>query len=118
MTDTDQKFPAIFVDRDGTIMRDVDYCGDPAEVELLEGAAEALHNLKSRGFKIIVVTNQSGIGRGYFDEKQYRAVEAEVYRQIGKDGIDTTYYCPHLPEEGCECRKPSPALVFQAARDH
>ncbi|HEY4284259.1 MAG TPA: HAD family hydrolase, partial [Chthoniobacterales bacterium] len=97
---------------------DVDYCGDPTEVELLDGASEALRSLKSFGFKIIVVTNQSGIGRGYFDEKQYREVEAEVDRQIGKDVIDATYFCPHLPEDGCKCRKPSPEMIFQAARDH
>src|SRR3954471_19961172 len=118
MTDADQKSPAVFVDRDGTIMRDVDYCGDPADVELLDGVSEALLDLKSHGFKIVVITNQSGIGRGYFDEKQYREIEAEVDRQIGKDVIDATYYCPHLPEDGCKCRKPSPEMIFQAARDH
>ena len=118
MTHTDQKSPAVFVDRDGTIMRDVDYCGDPADVQLLDGASEALRHLKSHGFKIVVITNQSGIGRGYFDEKQYREVEAEVDRQIGKDVIDATYYCPHLPEDGCNCRKPSAGMIFQAAQDH
>ena len=60
--------PAVFLDRDGTLMKDVDYCGDPREVEVFKGAPEALRKLKERGYKIIVVTNQSGIGRGYFDE--------------------------------------------------
>ena len=113
-----QKSAAVFVDRDGTIMRDVDYCGDPAEVELLDGASVALRRLKELGFKIIVVTNQSGIGRGYFNVEQYREVEAEVARQLGDNLIDATYYCPHLPEENCKCRKPSPEMIFNAAREH
>jgi D-glycero-D-manno-heptose 1,7-bisphosphate phosphatase len=112
------KNPAVFVDRDGTIMRDVDYCGDPAEVELLDGASVALRRLKEHGFKIIVVTNQSGIGRGFFNVEQYRKVEAEVARQLGDNLIDATYYCPHRPEENCKCRKPSPEMIFTAAREH
>jgi D-glycero-D-manno-heptose 1,7-bisphosphate phosphatase len=110
--------PAIFLDRDGTIMRDVDYCGDPKDVDLLPGVPEALHKLKVGGYKLIVITNQSGIARGYFTEKQYRTVEAEVSRQIGQDLIDATYFCPHLPNAGCKCRKPSPEMILNAARDH
>ena len=108
----------MFLDRDGTLMRDVDYCGDPKDVDLFPGVSEALRKLKDRGYKLIVITNQSGIGRGYFDAKQYHAVEAEVSRQIGDDLIDATYYCPHLPDDGCKCRKPSPEMIFNAARDH
>lgn len=118
MTESGRKNPAVFVDRDGTIMRDVDYCGDPAEVELLDGASVALRRLKEHGFKIILITNQSGIGRGYFNIEQYRQVEAEVGRQLGENLINATYFCPHLPEDGCKCRKPSPEMIFQAARDH
>jgi histidinol-phosphate phosphatase family protein len=109
---------AVFLDRDGTLMRDVDYCGDPKDVDLFDGVADALRKLKERGYKLIVITNQSGIGRGLFNDKQYRAVEAEVARQIGGDLIDTTYYCPHLPSDGCKCRKPSPEMIFNAAQDH
>ena len=98
-------------------MRDVDYCGDPAEVEIFEGAATALGQLKARGYKIIIITNQSGIGRGYFDEAAYRAVEKEVMRQLGDDLIDATYFCPHTPEQNCACRKPAPGMVLQAAQD-
>jgi|ERR1043166_8147687 D-glycero-D-manno-heptose 1,7-bisphosphate phosphatase len=112
------KQPAVFLDRDGTIMRDVDYCGDPNDVELLPGAADALRQLKGHGFKLLVITNQSGIGRGLFNEGQYRAVQAELTRQIGEGIIDATYFCPHLPEAGCKCRKPSPDMVRNAARDH
>lgn len=110
--------PAIFLDRDGTLMQDVDYCGEARDVHVFAGVPEALAKLKENGFKLIVVTNQSGIGRGYFTEKQYREVEKEVGRQIGAGLIDATYFCPHLPAAGCECRKGSPALVLQAARDH
>ncbi len=99
-------------------MRDVDYCGDPKDVDLLPGVAEALRHLKDRGYRLIVITNQSGIGRGFFDREQYRAVEAEVARLVGEGVIDATYYCPHLPNDGCNCRKPSPEMVFDAAREH
>ena len=99
-------------------MRDVDYCGDPNDVELLPGVPKALRKLKASGYKLIVITNQSGITRGHFTEKQYRAVEAEVSRQIGEDLIDATYFCPHLPDDGCKCRKPSSEMILNAARDH
>jgi len=115
---TEAKRPAVFLDRDGTLMRDVDYCGDPKGVDLFGGVPEALRKLKDFGYKLIVITNQSGIARGYFNEEQYRAVEAEVALQVGRGLIDATYYCPHLPEDGCKCRKPSPEMIFQAARDH
>ena len=75
--------PAIFLDRDGTLMRDVDYCGDPRDVDLLPGVRDSLGKLKAAGYKLIVITNQSGIGRGYFDEQQYKSVEAELDRQLG-----------------------------------
>ena len=110
--------PAVFLDRDGTLMRDVDYCGDPNNVHILPGVPEALRKLKDRGFKLIVITNQSGIGRGYFNEEQYREVENELSRQLGEDLLDATYYCPHLPNDKCECRKPSPEMVLTAAREH
>ena len=99
-------------------MRDVDYCGDPRQVVPLEGAIEALQRLKRGGFKLIVVTNQSGIGRGYFDEAAYRAVEQELARQLGDGLIDATYFCPHKPDAGCRCRKPEPGLIFDAQREH
>jgi D-glycero-D-manno-heptose 1,7-bisphosphate phosphatase len=110
--------PAVFLDRDGTLMRDVDYCSDPADVHVFEGAPAALRRLKEHGYKLIVITNQSGIGRGYFSEKQYRAVEQEVGRQIGGGLIDATYYCPHLPDKNCKCRKPSAEMIFAAADKH
>jgi D-glycero-D-manno-heptose 1,7-bisphosphate phosphatase len=111
------KFPAVFLDRDGTLMRDVDYCDDPKDVHVFAGATEALRRLKASGYKLVVITNQSDIGRGYFDEQQYRMVERELNRQIGFGIIDASYHCPHAPKEKCKCRKPAPDLVVSAARD-
>src|SRR5437870_13752950 len=88
---------AVFVDRDGTIIEDRDYCSDPNDVKIFPGAPEALRRLKSNGFKLIIITNQSGIGRGLFTLEQYRAVEAEVLRQVGAGLIDVTYFCLDVP---------------------
>jgi D-glycero-D-manno-heptose 1,7-bisphosphate phosphatase len=110
--------PAVFLDRDGTIMRDVDYCGDPAQVEVFPGAAGALGRLKAGGYKLVIVTNQSGIGRGYFSENDYRAVEWEFLRQLGEGLIDATYCCPDLPDGNSARRKPAPGMIFEAQRDH
>src|SRR5919109_170308 len=97
-TMTDALLPAVFVDRDGTIMEDADYCSDPQQVKVFPGVAEALRRLKSKGFTLIIITNQSGIGRGFFSIEQYRAVEAEVLRQLGDGLIDATYFCPDAPD--------------------
>jgi D-glycero-D-manno-heptose 1,7-bisphosphate phosphatase len=110
--------PAVFVDRDGTIMQDCDYCSDPKDVRIFPGVVDALSRLKSRGFKVIVITNQSGIGRGFFTLDQYRAVEAEVLRQIGHGLIDATYFCPDVPGQPSNCRKPEPGMIMEATRDH
>src|SRR5437762_9461569 len=118
MTSTRAKSRAVFIDRDGTIMHDANYCSDPKQVQIFEGAAAALSRLKKAGYKIIVITNQSGIGRGFFTEKQYRAVEAEVSRQLGSEVIDATYFCPDAPGKPSKCRKPAPGMVLQAEEDH
>lgn len=113
-----ESWPAVFLDRDGTLMRDVDYCGDPGKVEVFPQAAAALHRLKEKGYKLVVITNQSGIGRGYFTEEDYRAVEAEFERQLGNGLIDASYFCPDLPSSTSIRRKPGPGMVFEAQRDH
>jgi D-glycero-D-manno-heptose 1,7-bisphosphate phosphatase len=110
--------PAVFIDRDGTIMEDCDYCSHPKDVRIFPGVAEALRRLKSRGFKLIIITNQSGIGRGLFTLDQYHAVEAEVLRQLGDGLVDATYYCPDAPGQHSNCRKPAPGMVVKATRDH
>lgn len=114
----DATSPAVFLDRDGTIMRDVEYCGQPERVAVFPNAAAALQRLKAAGFKLIVITNQSGIGRGYFTEADYRAVEREVGRQLGEHLIDATYFCADSPDAASHRRKPQPAMVLEAARDH
>lgn len=115
---TDQLSPAVFVDRDGTIMEDCDYCSDPKNVSIFPSVPKALRRLKSRGFKLIIITNQSGIGRGLFTLEQYRTVESEVVRQLGGGLVDGTYFCPDVPGQRCNCRKPAPGMVLQAAREH
>jgi len=115
---SDALSPAVFIDRDGTIMEDTDYCSDPRDVRIFSGVLEALRRLKSRSFKLIIITNQSGIGRGLFTLDQYRAVESEVLRQLGDGLVDATYYCPDAPGQHSTCRKPAPGMVVQATRDH
>jgi D-glycero-D-manno-heptose 1,7-bisphosphate phosphatase len=110
--------PAVFIDRDGTIMENVDYCSDPKQVRIFPRVREALRRLKSTGFKLIIITNQSGIGRGFFTIEQYRAVEAEVSRQLGDGLIDATYFCPDVPGQLSSCRKPAPGMIFQATQEH
>ena len=114
--------PAAFVDRDGTIIREGDYLSDPDQVELLPGAVSGLRRLREKGYALVVVTNQSGIARGLYDEPAYRKVEAEVERRLEAAGVVTlgTYHCPHHPDftGPCDCRKPSPGLALRAAREH
>src|SRR5437870_12864341 len=117
-TPTKTRTPAVFVDRDGTIMQDADYCSDPQQVKIFPRVAEALRRLKSKGFKVIIITNQSGIGRGFFTVEQYRAVEAEVLRQLGDGLIDATYFCPDVPGQHSSCRKPAPGMIVEATREH
>ena len=109
---------AVFIDRDGTIMEDTNYCSHPKDVRVFPGVREALRRLKWQGFKLIVITNQSGIGRGLFTLDQYRAVESDVLRQLGDDLVDATYYCPDAPGQHSKCRKPAPGMVVKATRDH
>jgi len=99
-------------------MRDVDYCGDPSQVEVFPNATEALRRLKAGGYKLIIITNQSGIGRGYFNDDDYRLVEKELVRQLGSELIDATYFCPELPGTNSPRRKPAPGMIFEAQRDH
>ncbi|HEX2865472.1 MAG TPA: HAD family hydrolase [Ignavibacteriales bacterium] len=116
-------FSAVFFDRDGTLNLDPGYLGDPEKVVLYPGVSEALLSLKSRAFKIVVISNQSGIARGYFTEKEVDAVNLKINELLKASGVfvDAFYYCPYHPDfntpEECRCRKPSPELVFKAARD-
>jgi D-glycero-D-manno-heptose 1,7-bisphosphate phosphatase len=108
---------AIFLDRDGTLMKDVGYCSQPSQVELLEGVSELLLRLKNAGFKLIIVTNQSGIGRGYFTEEDFWAVQQELQKQLGTGIIDATYFCADTPQQESKRRKPNPGMLLEAATD-
>jgi|GEM_PF-399798 len=118
VTGTDGRRPAIFIDRDGTIMVDVGYPKYARQVSLIPGAVRALREFKRKGFLIIIISNQSGIGRGYMTRRQADSVHKRVISLLGNSGveIDDAYYCPHAPDEGCDCRKPSPAMLFDASR--
>jgi D-glycero-D-manno-heptose 1,7-bisphosphate phosphatase len=108
---------AVFFDRDGTLMRDVHYCGDPAKVEVYQDVPGALRRLHGAGFAVVVVSNQSGIGRGWITEAQYRAVEREFLHQAGAGLIDATYFCPDAPLSPSTHRKPEPGMLLDAAKD-
>jgi D-glycero-D-manno-heptose 1,7-bisphosphate phosphatase len=108
---------AVFFDRDGTLMEEVNYCGDPAKVKVYPGVSEALRKLKEAGFATVIVSNQSGIGRGYFTEAQYQAVQQEFFRQVGPGLIDASYFCPDAPGISSTCRKPEPGMLLEAAKD-
>lgn len=108
---------AVFFDRDGTLMEDAHYCGDPASVKVFAGVSAALGRLKEAGFVIVVVSNQSGIGRGLITETQYRSVQDEFLRQVGQGRIDGSYFCPDAPGAPSTCRKPEPGMVLEAVRD-
>lgn len=109
--------PAIFFDRDGTLMVEVEYCSNPVDVAVFPGVPDALRKLREAGFLCVVITNQSGIGRGYYSEEDYNAVHAEFLRQIGPGLIDGTYFCPDVKASPTSRRKPSPAMVHEAERD-
>jgi len=110
---------AVFLDRDGTIIKQLPYLSDPEQVELLPNAVPGVKLLRAKGFKIIVLTNQSGIGRGYFSLATLKKVNNRFYELLGKSGVplDKLYFCPHKPESHCNCRKPKPGMLEQARKD-
>ena len=110
----------VLLDRDGTLIVDRHYLSDPAGVELLPGAAAGLKALQRLGLGLVVLSNQSGLGRGYFREADLWAVHERLRQLLAAEGIklDGSYYCPHRPEDACVCRKPGADLVEQAAAQH
>lgn len=109
----------LFLDRDGTVIVERDYLSDPDGVVLERGAAEAIRRFAEAGYRIVVVSNQSGIGRGYFGEAELAAVNARVAELLGQAGttVQAWYYCPHAPDEACKCRKPLPGMLDAADAD-
>jgi histidinol-phosphate phosphatase family protein len=108
---------AVFLDRDDTLNHDPGYLRDPEQLELLPGVADALATLQTRGFVLIVVTNQSGVGRGYYPIEATHAVNARMSELLAAAGVTIARYeiCPHAPDDGCDCRKPSPKMILGAA---
>ena len=113
--------PAVFLDRDGTLIAEKEYLADPAGVEPIPGAAEALLALAGAGYRLVIVTNQSGIARGLYAEADFHAVQKRVEECFAEAGVrfDGVYYCPHHPEVTgpCECRKPGLGMYRRAARE-
>jgi len=108
------------IDRDGTIILEKHYLHDPGQVELAPGAAEALARLSRAGVRLFVVTNQSGIGRGYYAEKDFRAVQERLAALLEPHGVrfDAVVFCPHAPDDLCGCRKPGPGMWEELRSAH
>jgi D-glycero-D-manno-heptose 1,7-bisphosphate phosphatase len=118
---------AIFLDKDGTLIEDVPYNVDPGRIRLAEGAAEGLPLLHEAGFRLVVISNQSGVARGLFAEEALEGVRGRLRQLLSDLGVplDGFYYCPHHPEGNvpryavtCKCRKPEPGMILAAAREH
>ena len=118
---------AIFFDRDGTLNVDVDYLHEPEKFIWTQGAIDAIRWANEHGYLVIVVTNQSGIARGYYDEAAVHRLHDWMNAELAAHGahIDAFYYCPHHPEapvpayaKNCDCRKPAPGMILRAIREH
>jgi D-glycero-D-manno-heptose 1,7-bisphosphate phosphatase len=118
---------AVFLDRDGTIIEDTDYLSDPDGIQLIPGAAEAIVRLNQRGIRAILVTNQSGVARGYFTVGTVEAIHRRLAELLAGENaiLDSIYFCPHLPHDilpvgqpPCDCRKPETGMAIRARSDH
>lgn len=104
------------LDRDGTVVIDKIYLSDPAGLEFAPGVIEGLRLMRDAGLRFLMITNQSGVARGYFDEETLARIHRRLCEMLAQEGIDleAIYYCPHGPSDGCRCRKPQPGLVLDA----
>jgi len=109
----------VFLDRDDTLIVDKQYLREPAGIEFTPRALEGLQRLQAAGYGLVLVTNQSGIGRGLLTENDLAAVHARLRELLARQGLalDAIYYCPHHPQDGCRCRKPATGMLEQACRD-
>lgn len=107
---------ALFLDRDGTVIEDVGYPRDPEQVRLVPGAADGIRRLRDSGLAAVIVSNQSGVGRGLITTRDFERVHARVSELLAAQGVelDGYYYCPHAPDAGCDCRKPATGLIDRA----
>jgi D-glycero-D-manno-heptose 1,7-bisphosphate phosphatase len=111
--------PAVFLDRDGTVSEEVGYMRDPSRFALFPWTSRAIRRINDSGMAAVLITNQSGVGRGYFDSALVDRVHDALVDEIARDGarLDGIYYCPHHPDVGCECRKPRPGLLKRASAE-
>lgn len=111
---------AVFLDRDGVINIDRHYVARVEDFTFVDGIFETLRAIRALGYPLVVVTNQSAIGRGYCTPDDYQRLTHWMLAQLAGHGIELAgvYHCPHRPEEGCACRKPAPGMLLQAAREH
>ncbi len=114
------KIKNIILDRDGTIIKDKKYLKDPKEVEFIKNSKEALKRLCQKGANLFIITNQSGIGRGYFTVKDYLKVKEKIHLELKKEGIliKDELFCPHSPDENCDCRKPKIGMWKELKKKH
>ena len=116
------KSPALFIDRDGTIIKQIDgyYISSIEQIELIENIFPAILMLQNEGYLVIIVTNQAGINKGILSNEQVDEINQHIIQLLKKQGIDISavYVCPHKPEEQCKCRKPQPGLLLKAAKEH
>lgn len=112
--------PAVFLDRDGTVAEEVGYLNHASRFRMFPFAAAAIHRLNEARLPVIVVTNQSGVGRGYFPESLVQSVNELMAHQLAESSakIDAIYYCPHTSAENCDCRKPKTGMLDRAAQEH
>jgi D-glycero-D-manno-heptose 1,7-bisphosphate phosphatase len=110
---------AVFLDRDGTIIQEKGYLSDPEALELISGAALAIQLINHLGLRAVVVSNQSGVSRGYFSASRLEEINLHLIRLLAQEGahVDGLYYCPHHPADGCTCRKPEPGMLLKAAEE-
>jgi D-glycero-D-manno-heptose 1,7-bisphosphate phosphatase len=113
---------AFFIDRDGVIVTETDYLGHPDDVEIIQGTAEALKAIRAAGYLAIIVSNQSGVARGYYNDADVKAVTNRIVDLLAVQGakIDAFYHCPHHPDISgkCDCRKPEPGMLLTAADEN
>jgi D-glycero-D-manno-heptose 1,7-bisphosphate phosphatase len=116
----------VFLDRDGTLNHEVDFVRTPDQLRLIEGAADAVRRLNQQGLATCVISNQSGVARGYLSEQDLTPIHAKLERELAREGakVDRIYYCPHHPTEGvapynitCECRKPKPGMLLRGSQE-
>ena len=111
--------PFVMLDRDGTVVEERFYLSDPKQLALLPGAAQAMRQFRAIGFGLIIITNQSAIARGFFDEAQLTRIHQELCSLLQAESVelDGIYFCPHKPTDRCGCRKPEPGLINLASKE-